>query len=199
MAEDLRDDYPEERVSDPRVDALIAECERQEESCRYTSASLFIWQKAARWWRSCFLVAPIVIGGIASSQVLTKFGAEWGAVIAAIFALLAGFFPSIYVALDMDMRHTEIARAANEFTNLRDRFRQAARIKSHAGYEEFQAEFEVLMDRMDAARSASPPTPRWCFESARKEIKKGRYDFDADKRDQSGDGPRPDPSNGPSH
>jgi len=184
MAEDIRDIHPEQHVADdPRIAALIAECERQEESYRYTSASLFIWYKAARWWRSCFLIAPIIVGGAASSQVLTKFGAEWGAIAAALLALLAGFFPSIYVALDMDMRHAEIARAANEFANLRDRFRQAARIKSHAGYEEFQPEFEALMDRMDAARSASPPAPQWCFEKARKEIIKGRYDFDADTRE----------------
>ena len=184
MAEDIRDRHPPERVADdPRIAPLIAECNRQEESCRYTSASLFIWHKASRNWRSCFLVAPIIIGGAASSQVLTKFGAEWGAVVAALLALLAGFFPSIYVALDMDMRYAEIARAANEFTNLRDRFRQAARIKSRGGYDEFQAEFEALMDRMDAARSAAPPTPRWCFEKARKEIKKGRYTFDADSRE----------------
>ena len=131
---------------------------------------------------SFFLIAPIVVGGVASSQILTSFGAKWGGdVIAAFLSLLAGFFPSIYVALDMDMRHAEIARAANEFTNLRDRFRQAGRIKSHGGYEEFQAEFEVLMDRMDAARAAAPPTPRWCFEKARNEIKKGHYDFDADE------------------
>ena len=90
-----------------------------------------IWHKASRGWRSCFLVAPIIIGGAASSQVLTKFGAEWGAVAAALLALLAGFFPSIYVALDMDMRHAEIARAANEFTNLRDRFRQTFLIVTH--------------------------------------------------------------------
>jgi hypothetical protein len=182
MAEDIRDIHPDNRLVDPRIVALVAECKRQEESCRYTSASLFIWHKAARSWRSGFLVAPIIVGGLASSQVLTKFGAESGAVVAAILALLAGFFPSIYVALDMDMRHTEIARAGNEFTNLRDRFRQAATIKSHGTYEEFQAEFEALMDRMDAARAASPPTPQWCFEKARKEIQKGRYSFDADER-----------------
>jgi len=182
MAENLRDEHPEKRLIDPRVSELVAECDRQEESCRYTSASLFIWHKAARWWRSFFLIAPIVVGGVASSQILTSFGAKWGGdVIAAFLSLLAGFFPSIYVALDMDMRHAEIARAANEFTNLRDRFRQAGRIKSHGGYEEFQAEFEVLMDRMDAARAAAPPTPRWCFEKARNEIKKGHYDFDADE------------------
>ena len=183
MAEDIRDRHPAQRVADdPRVAALVVECTRQEESCLYTSAALFNWHKAARWWRSCFIVAPIIIGGTASSQVITKFGSEWGPVLAAILALLAGFFPAIYVALDMDMRHTEVARAANEFTNLRDRFRQAAKVKSHAPYEEFQAEFEVLMDRMDAARSAAPPTPRWCFEKARKEIEKGRYTFEADQQ-----------------
>jgi hypothetical protein len=191
MAEDIRDGHPEGRLIDPRIAELTAECARQEESCRYTGAALFIWHKSARRGRSFFLVAPIVVGGLASSQILTSFGTRWGGdVIAAFLSLLAGFFPSIYVALDMDMRHAEISRAANEFTNVRDRFRQAGRIKSHSGYDEFQAEFEALMDRMDAARAAAPPVPQWCFEQARKQIKQGRYDFDADTRPASEKRPR---------
>jgi hypothetical protein len=35
--------------------------------------------------------------------------------------------------------------------------------------------------RMDAARATAPPTPRWCSEKARDEVKKGRYEFDADE------------------
>src|ERR1051325_10500962 len=120
MAEDIRDRHPERRLSDPRVAELIAECNRQEESCRYTGVALYIWHKAARGWRSAFLVPPIIVGGFASSQILTNFLPQGGDFAAAFLSLLAGFFPSIYVALDMDMRHAEIARSATEFTNLRD-------------------------------------------------------------------------------
>jgi len=38
------------------------------------------------------------------------------------------------------------------------------------------------MDRMDAVRKVSPPLPEWCFQQARKKIKGGNYDFDADQR-----------------
>lgn len=83
-------------------------------------------------------------------------------------ALLAGFFPAIYEALDMDMRVREIGTSATEFTNIRDRFRQMAAIHAHSSFDEFKAPFEQLMDRMDAARSAAPPLPEWCFKEAQK-------------------------------
>jgi hypothetical protein len=168
-------------MSDPRVQELIAECRRQEESCRYTGSNLYIWQKHASRWKAAFLIAPIVLGGIASSQILSSFGGEVGSTIAAFLSLLAGFFPAIYVSLNLDMQVAAIGRAAAEFTNLRDRFRQAANIKSHAPYDEFQAEFEVLMDRMDAVRASAPPAPEWCFEQTKEKMEKGHYDFDADK------------------
>ena len=77
------------------------------------------------------------------------------------------------------MRVVELSRAASEFTNLRDRFRQAANIGSQAPFDEFKAQFELLMDRMDAARTAAPPSPEWCFKRAQEKIKKGDYDWDS--------------------
>lgn len=179
MTEDFRHRHSE--IVDERIQQLVAECRRQEESCRYTGANLYIWQKRAGWWRAGFLIAPVVFGGIASSQILSSYGGQIGEIMAAFFSLLAGFFPAIYVSLNLDMHVLEIARSASEFTNLRDGFRQAANIRSHAPYEEFQAEFEALMDRTDAARASAPPAPEWCFAEARKKIQEGHYDFDADK------------------
>jgi hypothetical protein len=148
-------------MSDARVTALVEECEREAENCEYTSASLYVWHKRARKWNALFVIAPILLGGLASSQILTGHDAQWAVITAAFLALTAGFFPSIFEALKLDMRLREILQSANEFTNLRDRFRQAAKIKSYAPYDEFQAEFEALMDRMDSARTASPPVPDW--------------------------------------
>jgi hypothetical protein len=167
-------------MSDLRTANLIKECERQEESCRYTSAELYIWQKYARFLRNFFVVAPIVLGGLASSQVLAGTEVLWARITASMLSLLAGFFPAIYVALGMDMRVAEIGQAAAEFTNLRDRFRQAAKITSHSPFEEFHASFEQLMDRMDSARASAPPMPEWCFRRAQNKIKKGDYDFNTD-------------------
>jgi hypothetical protein len=165
-------------MTDPRTEPLIAECKRQAESCTYTSAALYIWQKHATTWRAMFLIAPVILGGLASSQILLEFGSDAGKLAGAFCGMLAGFFPAIYVSLNMDMKVVEIARSAGEFTNLRDRFRQAAEIRSQAPYEEFQAEFEALMDRMDAVRMSSPPSPEWAFKKAQAKVQGGDYVFD---------------------
>ncbi len=175
MAEDIRLSDSEAVVQDKRIEELVAECDRQVENCEYTSAGLYIWQKRARFWRNTFVVVPIILGGAASSQIFGDFDANWVKILSAILALLAGFFPAIYEALGMNMQIQEIGRFASEYTNLKDRFRQASRISRHSPYGEFHAGFEALMDRMDAARSESPPVPEWCFIKARKKITSGHY------------------------
>lgn len=169
-------------MSDERIEALVQECKRQEESCLYTSSGLYIWQKRSRVLKNVFIIAPIILGGTASSQIITGNEAAWANYAAAALALLAGFFPAIYEALGMDMRVREIGQSAAEFTNLRDRFRQMGNILSHSEFEEFNAAFEQLMDRMDSARKVSPPLPEWCFDKARKKINSGDYGFDTDTK-----------------
>ena len=166
---------------DPRTAHLVKECLRQFEACRQTAAALYIWQKHARFWRATFLIAPIILGGFAGSQILGQGAGEVGKIGAAFCSLLAGFFPAIFKALNLDMHLTSISRSATEFTNLRDRFRQAAHVRSLEPLETFQAEFEALMDRMDAVRMAAPPAPEWCFREARQKIGKGDYDAAVDK------------------
>jgi hypothetical protein len=170
------------RIStDPRAAYLVKECLRQFDACRKTAAALYIWQKHARFWRAIFLIAPIILGGFAGSQILGQGAGEAGKIGAAFCSLLAGFFPAIFKALNLDMQLTSIGRSATEFTNLRDRFRQAAHVKSLEPFDAFQAEFEGLMDRMDAVRMAAPPAPEWCFRDARKKIDRGDYDAVVDK------------------
>lgn len=164
---------------DERTASLVRECIRQFDNCRYTATALFTWEKRARLWRGMFLVAPIILGGFASSQLLVVSG-PYGKLVGALCGLLAGFCPAIFKALNLDLHLEGIHRGAGEFTNLRDRFRRAATVTSHAGFDEFKAEFEALMDRMDAARTAAPPAPEWCFKAAQKKIVKGDYDFDVD-------------------
>lgn len=171
-------------MMDERVTEIVKECSRQEESCLYTSAGLYIWQKRSQLWKNVFIIAPIVLGGIASSQLVTDAPFTWKTYAAAGLALLAGFFPAIYESLGMDMRVREIGTAATEFTNLRDRFRQFAAIRAKSSFEEVFPAFEQLMDRLDAARSNSPPLPEWCFEAARRKIEKGDYAFKADRKSE---------------
>ena len=183
MAKNIWDGYSEVHMTDERTENLIAECLRQEESCLYTSAGLYIWQKRSRVWKNIFIVAPIVLGGVASSQILSDSDNKLTSYAAAGLALLAGFFPAIYEALGMDMRVREIGASAAEFNNLKDRFRVLATVKAHSEFEEFDAAFEQLMDRMDAARSTSPPLPEWCFEKARLKIEGGDYAFKIDEKE----------------
>ena len=164
-----------------RAAALKMECMRQEESCRYTAVSLYVWQKHARVWKVAFIVAPIILGGIAGSQILGLLDDHWGKLIGLLCGLLAGFFPAIYSSLEMGMHVDEIGRAASEFTNLRDRFRALANVKSLDSFDEFSTAFEVVMDRKDAVGGIAPIAPEWCFNRAQKKINKGDYTFKVDE------------------
>jgi hypothetical protein len=164
-----------------RTRALRDECLRQEESCRYTGASLYVWQKHARLWKVAFIVAPILLGGVAGSQILGLIGESWGQAIGLFCGLLAGFFPAIYSGLEMGMHVEEIGRAAGEYTNLRDRFRNLAHVKALDSFDEFNSAFEVLMDRKDAVRANAPTAPEWCFKRAQQKMNKGDYEFEVDE------------------
>ncbi len=70
MAEDIRPADSDPRMIEQRRAAIIAECRRQEESCLYTSTTLYIWLRRVRLQKQIFVAAPIVIGGIAGIAVL---------------------------------------------------------------------------------------------------------------------------------
>src|SRR5438309_2952769 len=122
MAENLRLKDSADRVMDQRTQNLIDECKRQEESCLYTSTSLFEWLKCLRCWKIVFVVVPIVLGAIAAAPLLkNQPGYEW---LTAICAFLAGLAPAIYKALDLDVNLNVVAQHAYAFKTLQDRFRQ---------------------------------------------------------------------------
>jgi hypothetical protein len=164
-------------MMDQRAQEIIAECKRQEESCLYTSTALFSWQKETRKLRVIFIVVPIICSSFASARLLLRDPTfDW---LVAIFALIAGLFPAIFKALDLDVSLATIADSANRFKTLQDRFRQAALIGATSKTEELEEQFTALMQRMDDARSANPPIPDRHFASAQKKIKGGDYDFDS--------------------
>jgi hypothetical protein len=156
---------------------LIDECKRQEEACLYTSTTLFIWLKRARWYNRIFIALPIIFAGISTMSVLQEESYVW---VTATFALLAGIIPAIYEALDFKVNVGEISNLAAEFKNLQDRFRQAAEIESLKEETCFNDHVEMLLQRLEIARERSITPPEWCFEEARKKIKAGHYDFLAD-------------------
>lgn len=176
MAENFRAEYPEVGLMDARAQQIVAECKRQEESCLYTSTALYHWLKEVRVWRTAFIVLPVVAGSIASAKILLKNpNYDW---LTAAAALIAGLFPAIFKALDLDVSVKTISDSANRFKVLQDRFRQASFIAATRSTDELEEEFKNVMDRMDDARTASPPLPERHFKSARKKILAGNYDFD---------------------
>lgn len=185
MAEDIRNPDTPKRVTDQRTGPLVAECRREEESCLYTSTTLYIWLRQARLIRRIFVIAPLILGALATWSVLDQPDRAWLVWLTATFALLAGLFPAVFEALKLDTQIGEIARQAALFKNLQDRFRQAASVTALGPFEDFQTEFRALMDRMDEARTASITPPERCFEAARKKIAAGHYNFDADQTDKN--------------
>jgi hypothetical protein len=159
---------------------LIAECKRQEESCLYTSTSLFEWLKFLRCWKAAFVIAPIILGAVATWQLLAgKPAWEW---LTATCALLAGIAPAVYKALDFDVSLELVAKHAHQFKILQDRFRQARTVTALGSFADFRKEFDSLMARMDDARSASLTAPERFFRRAQEKIRTGDYDFAVDQK-----------------
>jgi hypothetical protein len=162
---------------DPRAQEFVEECKRQEESCLYTSTALFSWQKEVRKLRVAFIVIPIICSSFASARIIVR-DPSWDWYVA-IAAMVAGLFPAIFKALDLDVSLKTIADSANRFKMLQDGFRQASRIGATSKTEDLEEEFKALMQRMDDARSANPTIPDRHFVKAQSKIKKGDYDFDS--------------------
>ena len=98
-------------MMDEATAEVIKECVRQEESCLYTSTTLFHWLRTVRNTHGFFIVAPIVLGGIAGWSILTEVNSpNWVPWVVAAAAFLAGLFPSVYQALRLDVQVDEIAR-----------------------------------------------------------------------------------------
>jgi hypothetical protein len=163
---------------DERMQNLVEECRRQEESGFYTSTSLYEWLKSLRRWRVAFIVLPIVLGGTATWPLLAK-QTDWQW-LTGLCALLAGITPAVYKALDFDVNLATLAKHAAEFKSLQDRFRQAWRVTALGDFNDFKAEFDELMQRMDDARTASLTPPERFFKKAQNKQKTGDYDFAVD-------------------
>lgn len=166
---------------DDRTKNLIDECKRQEESCLYTSTALFEWLKFIRWWKIVFVVAPIILGALATWPLLSQTpGFEW---FTGACALLAGFVPAVYKALDFDVSLDLITKNAQQLKILQDRFRQAWRVTGLGTPDDFKKEFDDLMARMDAARSSTLTVPERFFKKAQAKIQSGHYDFKVDMKE----------------
>ncbi len=158
---------------------LVTECKRLSESCLYTSASFFIWLRFLRTIKIILIITPLVLGSLASFQILKDAGY---ATLAAIFAFLAGLIPTIYEALKIDKHINECKELAGEFKNLQDLFRKASLVSAHKSFPEFESDVNKLTERLEKARSNSVTPPEFIFRLAQKKVKSGDYDFDSDEK-----------------
>jgi hypothetical protein len=164
-------------MTDPRTENLIDECKRQEESCLYTSTALFEWLKHLRYWKVFFIVAPIMFAALATALPNIASRTGW---LTVICTMLAGIATAVYKALRLDVSLDLIAKSANQYKALQDRFRQARTLFALGDYDKFNKEFLDRMQQMDAVRAITIPPPESFFDKAQAKIKGGDYDFTAD-------------------
>lgn len=132
-----------------------------------------IWLRWLRRLRTLCAVLPILFGAVATWKFL-----EGAPILGAVSTLLATVIPPAYRAWKVDREIDDYTMMAGEFTNLRDRFRQAALVGSTRTFAEFDTEMRELVNRLDKARQKPLTPPEWCFKSARKKIKAGGYSHD---------------------
>ena len=164
--------------------ALQDECFRQSENCAYTSTSFTVWLRALRWTRTVLWVAPILCGAIATAKIV----AQTSPISAAVFSLLATVLPLAYRATKIDRAIEDYELLAGEFTNLRDRFPEAATVSSQKPVSGFEAEVKRLIDRLGKARRRSLAPPEWCFWLARRKHKAKHYQHDYDENPNNATG-----------
>src|SRR3546814_11058571 len=88
------------------------ECRRQQESCLYTSTSMYGWLRSMRRWHKVLVIAPILFGAVASWSILKGIENPWVVWGTAVSGLLAGLFPAIFKALGLDGHIAEVSRQA---------------------------------------------------------------------------------------
>ncbi|MSO71662.1 MAG: hypothetical protein EXQ88_06595 [Alphaproteobacteria bacterium] len=181
MAEDLRQNDPEDNRLNPISAALVLECRREEESCLYSSTTFYIWLRFLRALRGLLWIVAAVAGGMAASHNLRS--DPENKTLSALAALLAVILPGIGNALRLDRTIRDYESAAGKIKNLQGEFRRAAKVCLHKPVVEFDAETRKLFKAMNEARKPSLTPPDFCFWLAQRKIRKGHYRFDADDSD----------------
>jgi hypothetical protein len=165
------------------VARLVDECQRQSENCSYTAASFTIWLRCLCTIRSVCTVTPIIFGALATWKIVAETSATW----AAVFVFLATVIPPAYRASGVGAAIDNYSALAGEFTNLRDRFRNAALVVSEKGLSDLEDENNALLNRLEKARRRMLTPPEWCFRLARRKHQAGHYqhDYDIDRQNDS--------------
>ncbi|MGY4176780.1 hypothetical protein ACVIHH_002071 [Bradyrhizobium sp. USDA 4518] len=163
---------------DPRIAALKGECLNQFQNCGYTALTFTVWLRVLRWVKLFSLLAPVVLGALATWNIV----GESMPAAAAVCAFLAVLIPPTFQAAKLDASIKQYTTMAGEFTNLRDRFRLTAEYGSLKPFDEFEAAFNSLHARLEKARARTLTPPHICFLIARRQWQKGHYKPDEDHR-----------------
>ncbi len=129
---------------DTRTAALKEECLNQFQNCGYTTLTFTIWLRFLRWIKLFSLFAPVVLGALATWNIV----GESMPAAAAVCAFLAVLIPPTFQAAKLDASIKQYATMAGEFTNLRDRFRLIAEFSSLKPFEEFESAFNFLFSKL---------------------------------------------------
>ena len=148
---------------------IIKESNRQQESCLYTSTSLYIWLRRKRLYENWLVIVPVVCGILASASLLND-----NKLLTGSLTILASISPAIYKALKLGEYIDSLSREASVYKNLQDEFRQIAQIHSNESIEVLKDVFNKAMDKMNKARETSITPPEWCFKKAQKKIKQSK-------------------------
>lgn len=182
MEENLRHDDSLGSGLDAARTALIAECEREEESCLYTSTSFYVWLRTLKAIRVSLWAAGAIGSIVSASNILS--GELGRPVITAGFALAGIVMPGLVKAVNLDSTIKEYAAAAATFKNLQGEFRRTAKVSSNKPFSQFESEARKAFTAINEARKLSLTPPEWCFRRAQRKVKGGDYD-----RDEPGSSP----------
>jgi hypothetical protein len=176
VADDLRHDDSGDGGLNAARTALIAESEREEENCLYTSATFFIWLRTLKFIRAC-LWAFGAIGSIVSASSILR-DTQINPILIAGLALAGVLMPALVKVLQLDAAIRDYAAAAASFKNLQGEFRRAARVWSNKPFVEFEADARRAIKAMNEARKPSLTPPEFFFRLAQRKVKRGDYDKD---------------------
>lgn len=156
--------------------ALIAECEREEENCLYTSTSFYVWLRTLKMIRAALWVFGAV-GSIVSANSILR-GQHGYEIMMAALAVAGVLMPGLIKAVQLDATIRDYATAAAVFKNLQGEFRRLAQVWSNKPFPEFEAEARQAIKAMNEARKPSLTPPEWYFRLAQRKIKRGDYEKD---------------------
>lgn len=164
------------------TDHLKTECKKIEENCLYTGQTHFaIAARKERRATGWLVLAPSVVSAV--SGFATALGApNW----VGAFAALAGVVSGVATFLGVTKEATAHELAGKLLTQLRDEARALRETYSaDLSQEQFATEVRALGNRYRAFVASLPPTNDEDFESVRKKIRSGTFEFDSEGGERS--------------